>query len=423
MKQRRRLHNLTRIFCTSSLLKLNRTLKRAISFNKSIVNDSKINNGTKSLITCGINRINIIVPNKVFLNISKKSKHPCILSFYLSLSDSLYHIKSRIKLNDDLINSRTFYTLPKSTSIFLSTIANNNILKILYKHGIGVIFNFNKYFGVYLNNIYDIDHLTKVYSCLDKQQPVHHCGDNNINQYTSTKERDILNIIINESTNISNQMSDNKNAIRNGQNHKLDTHLILNQNSFEKIFPLHIIDKLRLYLYRIYNITNETFNLKMEALYKDIIQRPRLYKIVYKNELNIGSLNPKLFEEKFFSSLFNKEYTVKLVSESGPFYGILTDIIESEQKVILNINAYIVDEVKREVYPVYGLVNQDSFNYFSDKKIGDVVECEERCSEEIKILFKEGKAFIDVKRLHQESLIYSLRNKRYVPINEITFSK
>ncbi|UVC49651.1 hypothetical protein MACK_003760 [Theileria orientalis] len=161
----------------------------------------------------------------------------------------------------------------------------------------------------------------------------------------------------------------------------------------------------------------------MDSIYKDIKQKPRIYKKKYKDELNFGTLNPKAFEEKLFSSIFNMEYTVEILSEPGPFYGILTDRLVSEQKVLLNINAYIVDEIKREVFPLFGIVNQESFKFFSDKKIGDVVECEEGCTKDIKVLFKKGNAYIEVKRLHQESLIYSLRNKRYVPINEISFIK
>ncbi|UVC54251.1 hypothetical protein MACJ_003786 [Theileria orientalis] len=161
----------------------------------------------------------------------------------------------------------------------------------------------------------------------------------------------------------------------------------------------------------------------MESIYKDIMDKPRIYKKIYKKQLNFGTLNPKVFEEKFFSSIFNKQYSVEIVTDPCPFYGILTDIIVSEQKMLLNINAYIIDEIKREVYPLYGMVNQESFKYFSDKKIGDVVECEEWFSKDIKILFEEENAYIEVKRLHQESLIYSLRNKKYVPLNEISFSK
>ncbi|XP_955354.1 uncharacterized protein TA18825 [Theileria annulata] len=383
-----------KVFSSRKILKLNYQLKKILWSNKVLLKESKGRSFDNSLIYCGINNINIISNGLRSQKTTYISKPINILSFYLSISGIVYHIKARVKLNDKTCESRTFYTPSKSSLVLLSTISDKNIILI-----------FLKYFGVDLKNVYDIKHLLLLYSTIDKQMAPEHYSQI-IRTHLHQKEGPNL-VKLEHSEN--NLINFEEPCMNMKDSNTIVDQLSLIQKSPSLLVPFARIHNLRSYLYSKYGINNETFNLRFETVYREIKSNPRIYSPVYEKKLDSGTLRPKILEEKLLSSLLNSDKSVKLklVSKPADLNGII--LYRFDGKIILNINSFYVDELEGEIFHLYGLVNEGNFKYFSDKKVGDTVQCAHEDSENIRIKFNDEKPCIPVKRFNQESLVYSLR--------------
>ncbi|EAN30493.1 hypothetical protein TpMuguga_03g00652 [Theileria parva strain Muguga] len=400
-----------RVFNSRKILRLTRELKKILHTNKHLLNQSK-NTLDEKLIYCGINNINIITNG---LGTKKSIYSPNslnVLSFYLSISGIVYHIKARIKLNEKPCESKTFYTPSKSSLILLSALSDKSVQKIVYENGIDVIFNFFKYFGVDLQNVYDIKHLLLLYSAIEEQHSTHDYSQlirANLHQNKGTQT-----LNSDDSNDSLKGLKDD--FIHIGDPNGVEEDLRVIQKIPSILVPFGRIHDLRAYLGSKYGITNETFTLRMETSYGEIKSNPRIYSPVYEN-LNSGTLNPKILKEKLLSSLLNGNIQLRLLTKSADFSGII--LYHFEGNIILNINSFYVNE--GVIFPLYGLVTEDNIKYFSDKKIGDTVHCSHIDLENLSVKFTNERACIELKRYNQESLVYSLKSKKYVQFNQIHF--
>ncbi|EKX73272.1 conserved hypothetical protein [Theileria equi strain WA] len=285
------------------------------------------------------------------------------LSFYLITKKTTFYVERKINLSEEVGKSLKvpFYRLDAITQRLISLISGKNIEKLVYNDAIDLFFCLYNYFGVQIYNVFDIGYFYSLHSFTNNLRIEAQNHRQIIAKYLSTYgPKAYLN-----PASFRRNKSDIDSFVH-----------ILDKYDLENIALLHRIGN---WLYNNVSIVNSaSLNLKFESIYRELLTRyPRTYLLKSKSQLEPSAMNYKSFRDRLFSNIVESErgYTVTCLDDATFFNSILKYRKENRKQIILYMNSYIINQHSNTINPVYGLVSEEHFKQFIDKRVGDVVAC------------------------------------------------